>query len=256
MAPLRPVARDHEQRVVDRDRETDQDDELAGVRAHRSHGLAVQTQDPERGEERRDRHDERHDRGDDRAEGDEQDEERQRDRQPQRRVQPAVDELLDVLVGERPVERVDPQIRVCVPQLVHERAQRREPGFERFALAGNVRGDANRRAVGRHEARLGWRETGIDDVGEQGLAGAVDLGRRRRHAGQDVVQGRVGERAVRGADDDERPVDRIFGRRAGRVEHVVGARRFERRLVLAVVVDGVGGQRSTGSRGSRRRGRS
>ena len=65
-------------------------------------------------------------------------------------------------------------------------------------------------------------------------------------AGQDVVQGCVGERAVRGADDDERPVDRILGRRAGRIEHVVCARRFERRLVLAVVVDGIGGQRSTG----------
>ena len=115
VAPLRPVARDHEQRVVDRDRETDQDDELAGVRAHRIDGLAVQTEDPERGEERRDRQHERHHRGDDRAEGDEQDEERQRDRQPQRRVQPAVDELLDVLVGQRPVERMDPQIRVCGP---------------------------------------------------------------------------------------------------------------------------------------------
>ena len=120
MAPLGPVAGDHEQRVVDRDGEPDEDDELAGVRAHRSNGLAVQTEDPERGEERRDRQHERHHRRDNRSEGDEQDEEGQRDRQPERRVQPAVDELLDVLVGERPIERMDPQIRVCGPQLVHE----------------------------------------------------------------------------------------------------------------------------------------
>ena len=53
LAPLGPEARDHEQRVVDRDCETDQDDELGRVRAGRRDQLAEDAEDAERREERR-----------------------------------------------------------------------------------------------------------------------------------------------------------------------------------------------------------
>ena len=69
--------RDHEQRVVDGDGETDQDDELRRVRADRRDQLAVDAEDAERREERRDRQDQRHDRGHDGPEREEQDDERQ-----------------------------------------------------------------------------------------------------------------------------------------------------------------------------------
>ena len=48
--PLDPEAGDHEQRVVDRDGEADEHDQLGRVRADRADDLAVDTQDPERGQ--------------------------------------------------------------------------------------------------------------------------------------------------------------------------------------------------------------
>ena len=111
MAPLRSESREHEQRVVDRHREPDEHDELARVRADGRHELAVEPEDPERGEQRGDREDERDDRRHDRPERDQQDDERERDRQPKRGVESAVDELLNLVVRERAVERVDPIAR-------------------------------------------------------------------------------------------------------------------------------------------------
>ena len=81
--PLDPEAGDHEQRVVDRDGEPDEHDQLGRVRADRPDDLAVDAEDPERGDQRGDRQDQRHDRRDDRPEREQQDHERQRDRQPQ-----------------------------------------------------------------------------------------------------------------------------------------------------------------------------
>ena len=47
-APLDPEAGDHEQRVVDRDGEPDEHDQLGRVRADRPDDLAVDAEDPER----------------------------------------------------------------------------------------------------------------------------------------------------------------------------------------------------------------
>ena len=60
-SPLGAEARDHEQRVVDRDGEADQDDQLVRVRADRRDELAVQREHAERGQQRGDRQDQRHD---------------------------------------------------------------------------------------------------------------------------------------------------------------------------------------------------
>ena len=110
--PLDPEPGDHEQRVVDRDGQADQHDQLRRVRADRARDLAVDAQDPERGQERGRRQDERHERRDDRAEGEQQDDERQRHRELERIVEAARDQRVDVVGDERAADGVDRQARV------------------------------------------------------------------------------------------------------------------------------------------------
>ena len=110
-----PEAGDHEQRVVDRDGEADQHDQLGRVRAGRRDELAEDAEDAEGREQRRHGQDERDDRGDERAERDEQDDERQADRD-ERPVEAAVDQVRDVLAGQRLADRVDDEPAGCWPR--------------------------------------------------------------------------------------------------------------------------------------------
>ena len=142
--PLGPVARDHEQRVVDGHRQPDQHDQLARIGADGRDVLAVEPEDAERGQQRRDRQHEGDHGGHDRPERDQQDPERDRDRQPQGRVETAVDEFLDLPIGDGPIESVDGQPRVIETELVEEAGQRVEPLVEHGVLAG----DAGRQADG------------------------------------------------------------------------------------------------------------
>ncbi len=245
VASFGAVARDHEQRVVDRDGQPDQHDELARIRADGIDRLAVDAEHAERREQRGHGQDQRDEGRHGRAERDEQDQERQRDRQPERLVETAGDELLDVLVGERSVERVDPEVWLRGPRLVKERPQVRELRLDRGLVAGHGGCDPDGRSVGRDEAGLGWREAWVDDLGERRFGGPIDRGRVGRHPGQHVVERRcrrrVVDRAVRGPHHEQRPMGRVL--RARRVEQVERPGGFVGRLLGGVLIDRVGGPR-------------
>ena len=153
-APLGAEARDHEQRVVDRDGQPDQDDQLAGVWADRRDELAVQAQDPERRQQRRDRQDERHDRRDGRTERDQQDHERQRDRDPQRRVEVVVDELEMSSLASVLLRAWIGQVRVVARSSPRRPARARGVRTDLVAVAGDPGDDPDRRPVRRDEPAL------------------------------------------------------------------------------------------------------
>ena len=188
----------------------------------------------------------RHERRDEGAERDQQDDERDRERQAERPVEVAVDELLDVLVGERPVERVDPQVRVTGPELVQRAAASRRAGHRARRPRRERRGDPNGRAVGRDEARPRWRQSRIDDSANSGSLAPSSVGRRRRHLRQDVVECRHRRRAVGGRRRRCSVGGRCLQAAYRRAEDVVGAGRLVRRLVIVITGDGIGGLRAAG----------
>ena len=197
--PLGPEAGDHEQRVVDRDGQPDQDDELARVRADRARPLAVEREDAERRQERGHREDERDDRRDERAERDQQDHERDREREQQRLVEAAVDQLADLVVGERVVQGVDLEVRMRGAELVERRRDRLQPlgrgPRRRRGPAPTIR---TVRLVGRDQARpAGGAVARVDELLEDRAAdvpSTVDWSAVQ--AGDDVLDGGGGRRIV------------------------------------------------------------
>ncbi len=153
-APFDSEAGDHEQRVVDRDGEPDEDDELRRVRADRPDDLAVDAEDPECGHERGDRQDERHHRRHDRPEREQQDDERQRDRQRQGRVEAVADERVDVVVDERAADGVDGKRGMGRPGVVEDRQDRRDERRDPVLVAVDPTDDPDGRPVGGDEAGL------------------------------------------------------------------------------------------------------
>ncbi len=143
MPPLRPEAGEHEQRVVDCDRQPDEHDQLTRVWADRRDELAVEPENPECCQQRTDRENERDDRRHDRPEGDQQDDERERDRQAERGIEAAVDQLADLVVRERVVQRVDPVARVSRLDLGDQRRDRFQSRNERLAVARDARDDSD-----------------------------------------------------------------------------------------------------------------
>ena len=190
-SPLRPEARDHEQRVVDRDGQADQHDELARVRADGRDELAVQGEDPERGEQRRDGQDQGHEGRHRRPEREQQDREGQRDRDPQRGVEVVVDERLDVVVGERcrsgrgsagrdgrrgARQGTPAPARVAPPR---PRARRGSDATTRTVVRS---GETRPASGGAWSGSMTWSKVGHDR--------AADRGRERRGASHDVGHGR------------------------------------------------------------------
>src|SRR6266550_4132135 len=221
---LRAESGHHEQRVIDRHGQADQDHELRGIRADRSDRLAVDAQEPERCQERADREDQRHSRRNHRPERDQQDEERQRDGQPQRTVQIVVDHRADLVVGERVVQRVDLEPWILHAHLRHQAADRYELALNLGAVALDLPDHTERCPVGRDDIRPGREHERVLEIAKRRDLLAVDRSLGGAQLAYDLRHGRGVLRVVhgRGAARDDQVQDggRILG--APRVEHVVG----------------------------------
>jgi hypothetical protein len=218
VASLRPEPGDHEERVVDRDGEADEDDQLGRVGADRGDGLAVEADEPERREERGHGEDQGDEARHDRPEGEQEDRERQRQGDPERAVEIVGDEVVDVAVDERAADDVDRRVGHSRPCAVDDRLDRGEQALDLRILARDVADDLDRRPVGRDEASLRRRREGIDELVERGCVravhgrvGSTEVGHKIRHGG---LEGRVGGRTPAAIDDDDDPLagnDRLAG---------------------------------------------
>ena len=105
-------ARYHEERIVDRDREADQNDDLARVLAYRGDELAVYPDQPHGAGNRAHCEHERHQGGHERPRRDEQDQEGDEQRREKQRIEAVVDVVAEVGIDEAVVEGVQSKARV------------------------------------------------------------------------------------------------------------------------------------------------
>jgi hypothetical protein len=110
--PLLALALEVEERVVDADREADEQDDGADVRVHRDE-LAGQRHEPDRREHRGEREQQRHACGDDRAEHEQQHDDRDRDRPLTGRLQLVGEHLVDRLARARCACLADEEARMA-----------------------------------------------------------------------------------------------------------------------------------------------
>ena len=170
-------------------------------------------------------------------------------RQPERRVQPAVDQLLDLVVGEVVVERVDGERRDGPSRISSTKAGTGSSRAPRASPSPTTR-DGIRTVVrsGGHELGRGRRGQRVDQLVDGRDGRAVDRGLQRAEAGHDVGDGRRGRRIVDGAvlraDDEEQLLAGRLDRPGPGAEHVVGPGRLEPRRL--VVRDRGGGVRAAG----------
>ncbi len=132
--PLLALAPEVEERVVDADGETDQQDHLGDLLVDRDE-LAGQRDQARRREHRGDREQERQERGDGGAEDEQQDHERQREGDHPGRREHAVERLVDGLAGADAAELVDLEARMPCGGLVDGGLDRLDVGDRLVVVA-------------------------------------------------------------------------------------------------------------------------
>ncbi len=150
-----------EHRVVDADRESDQQDDRRNRVVHRQH-LARQRQQPDRRQHRRQAEQERDPRGDQRPERQQQDHQRHRERDRARLQQILAELLVDRLVRASTAELRDRELRTRALRVRDRRQDRLDLVLGVFGLAADVELDQRRMPVARYPTSTARRKRRID----------------------------------------------------------------------------------------------